>query len=1240
MKAKREKKERNTFRQSMCGACYEARPAIAEQKYSSTKYKHTLMPFLVAILLCFYSTSTWAQIDMGGVSGTIKDPSGAMVSGVHLTLKNVATGVAKEARSSSGGAYAFPAVLPGVYTLKAVAPGFKTNILDGIQVHVQSIVTADVTLELGAVDQQVTVTSAVPLLQAQDASLGQTVNSAAVNDLPLNGRNWLSLASLSAGTYTPAGSGPGSSKIIANGAEPGQVDFRLNGINNNEEVFGGTTAAPIPDAIQEFKLQDGDNSAEFGHSVGAVVNAVTKAGTNQFHGALWEYFRNEALNANDFFVKQHHLRRQEYRQNQFGGTLGGPVMLPHYNGRDKTFFFVDYQRTPQLAATSATIFTDTIPTASMQSSGFQNLQDLITYNNGTATDALGRVFPHGTVLDPATTRAITGAIDPVTGLPNTSGKTIYVRDPFYTGSLAGKTNFVGSTSQLNMIPGSRIDPNAVKLLKLLPAPTLSGTLRDNYFVAPLQHTTLNQYDVRIDHTFSSKDSVFGVFSRSTADVSSAQPFPGIAGGALQIAFATTQPVYVLSLSETHVFSTSLVNEARFGIDHNYNTRKVPGADTMGLPAQYGIQGIPQIPGNGGLPTFNISGFSAFGGRRYSPTIQTTGATEYIDNLTKLSGNHELKFGGQLDLVVGNIVQPAYSRGNFSFNGQYSDIPNQNSQFTGIADMLLVPTTSSIAKGPGVTPYDNLGGLSSYNGSNFAGTNYSSYYIGLYGQDRWKVTPDLTLSLGLRWDYFSPFTENDGRQANLMLSGGNGSTATYYMAHGGCNTPRSWFINSLLAGYNIPIVCRSGNTVNTAQKTNFAPRLGVAYRLSPRLVVRSGFGIAYGALDSVGYGGTLGTNYPFQFNLNSPSTTSLAPLTLTNGQTATIENTFGTMNLQDPTQLVTKGLSLSGKQYNYKTPYTESLNLTVQYQFTARDSIQAGYVATLGRHLDSLGAHNSPTQILPVGTSISNYLPFPNLAANSGYLSTNAVSNYQSLQTVYQHQFAGGLGILANYTYGKCMSNDAGKGDLGSGFRAQWLPGFGVARDYTLCGSDATHVAHLSGQYALPFGRGNRYLNTSNRLVDALIGGWHFNFIYVYQSGQPVNVGCPYKTTEDFGCNANLVAGQNPYAGPHNYTQWLNPAAFSPPPKASAIGQTDFSPLGSRPQQVRGPGLSNLDSSIFKRFATSEKTTLEFRLETFNTLNSAEFGNPGQLNFTTSKFSAITSTRNNPRLGQLALKWYY
>ena len=407
-------------------------------------------------------------------------------------------------------------------------------------------------------------------------------------------------------------------------------------------------------------------------------------------------------------------------------------------------------------------------------------------------------------------------------------------------------------------------------------------------------------------------------------------------------------------------------------------------------------------------------------------------------------------------------------------------------------------------------------------------------------------------------------------------------------------------------------------------------------------MRGGYGIAYGALGNLGYGGTLGTNYPFEYTVSATSTSSQTPLLLSSGATATMENTFGTINLTDPTQVNGANVALYGRQYNFQTPYVQTYNLTVQYQFTNRDSIQTGYVGTVGRHLDNLGTHNSPSEILPPGVSQTPYLPFPSFSPKSTYETTNGSSSYNSLQTTYQHDFNAGLILLANYTYSKCMTDQRTQAGQEPGYRAQWLPGFGIGADNTLCDTDSTNVVHVSGTYALPVGRERRFMGNTNRFVDALIGGWYLNYIYSYQTGQPFNIPCPTPTTSDFGCNANVVSGQNIYAGPHNASQWLNPSAFAEPPIATQIGQTNYLPLGSQGQQARGPALSNLDSSFFKQFSTGKQTTLQFRVEAFNTFNTAEFAQPqsSTLNFTTTKFSSITTLRGQPRLLQLALKLFF
>jgi hypothetical protein len=483
---------------------------------------------------------------------------------------------------------------------------------------------------------------------------------------------------------------------------------------------------------------------------------------------------------------------------------------------------------------------------------------------------------------------------------------------------------------------------------------------------------------------------------------------------------------------------------------------------------------------------------------------------------------------------------------------------------------------------------------------------------------------------------------NGRQANFIPGGGgNSAPGIYYISNTGCQVPRSTAFNALLASSNITLDCVSGLTLGQAQKLNFAPRVGFAYRVTPMLVVRGGYGPAYGSLGNLGYGGTLGTNYPFVYTSTFNSPDSQHPLVLSTGQTATLENSLATINIQDPTVNSGLGLNLYGRQYKFQTPYIQTVNLTVQDQFTNHDSIQVGYVGTMGRHLDNLGYNNSPSQVLLPSSNPQNFLPFPSFARNATYETTNASSSYNSLQATYEHQMSYGLTLLANYTWSKCMSDQHTQASQNQQYRAEWLPGFGISKDNAVCDTDATNVVHISGSWQLPVGRGRTWLSNSNRAVDALLGGWAVNGIYGYQGGQPFTINCPVTTSAGFGCFANVVQGQNIYGGLHNHTQWLNPAAFSQPALATQIGQTDYSVLGGGGQQARGPHFSNLDSSVFKYFNFTETVRLQFRAEAFNTTNTPQFGQPGSLNFLNpSTFSSITSTRNNPRLVQFALKLFY
>ena len=376
-----------------------------------------------------------------------------------------------------------------------------------------------------------------------------------------------------------------------------------------------------------------------------------------------------------------------------------------------------------------------MPTLAQRNSGFTNFQDYIALVGGSKpnVDALGRQIPLGTFFDPATTRTVAGgAIDPVSMIRNPSANTITVRDPFYTqGSVAGITDFMKVEQYLNQLPADRLDPNAVKLLSLFPTPTPGfETNRQNYRPFPKFTNSINQYDVRIDENFSAKDILFGVFDRSNTVYTTPPNLPGYAEGQNFGGGLTAAPRYAIALGYTHVFTPTLTNEIHAGWSHSIEHIIPFESNTLGIPEQYGITGIPQSAGNGGLPVINVYGYTGLGVAAYEPTLETVTDLEILDNVTKIYGSHTLKMGGQIDDIRASIIQPPYAKGTFTFSGQYSDIPNANNGNNGVADFLLVPQAATVPNG-----IDDLGGASSYGSSNYAQTKTQRYYAGLFFQRR-------------------------------------------------------------------------------------------------------------------------------------------------------------------------------------------------------------------------------------------------------------------------------------------------------------------------------------------------------------------------------------------------------------------------------------------------------------------------------------------------------------------------
>ena len=1083
-----------------------------------------------------------AQVDTGTIRGTISDASGRGVPDAQITIANEATGVVLKTQSAKDGTYVSTPLHAGVYSLSVTAPGFDKETKIGVGLDVQQNAVLDFALHVGEVSTSVEVSAGSPLLQTQDASVGQVFEAHDVDTLPLNGRNYTLLAQLSPGTTTPVADTRGltaSGSFIANGVPTIYNTYILDGITNNNNTVDFLNGAayvvrPPVDAIQEFKVQTSNYSAEFARAAGAVVNAVLKSGTNQVHGDAWEFIRNDALDGTDFFLNAGGQKKGEFRRNQFGFTLGGPVVIPHvYNGKNKTFIFGDYEGT---RVRQAVPFVDSVPTLNERNSGFTNFQDLITAQSGTQKDLLGRTFPLGAVFDPASTRTVTaGQIDPATGIAATGSG--YVRDPFPN----------------NIIPVNRLDPVAVKLLNLFPAPNNPGIV-NNMVTDPIKSINNNTMDIRLDQNFSEKDQTFIRTSMAWEPQFLPSPLGGLAEGASSFAEGNqTNDVMNIAWSETHIFNPSTVNELRVGYSHVNTIRIQPYGDQGGLNAQYGIQGIPDAPPNGGLTQIAITGLNQLGGHNNLPLNEVNGNVQLHDNVSKQWRSHSLRAGFEMQRVKVGVFSAQFPHGYFAFSGQYTTVPGGNAASTGIAQFVLSPVPATTANG-----INYEGGANQVEVSPLGQEDYRRPYYGTFFEDTWKATRRLTVSYGVRWEYYPLPVDNFGADANF-IPGTPFVNAEYLIDSRRQSTPLSPSFLSALQTNGIQLVYTNNRQLGEVSKKNIAPRIGLAYQVTNRFVVRAGYGLFYNGIFNVGDGANVGNNYPFAFGLNYTPANGSLPIT-TDNSIGSIENGLLHVPLI-PSQVNASGLKLNAVQYNFQTPYIEGINFMTQYKISANQSFSVGYVGSLGRHLMTLPNINRVGEILPTAVSATPYLPYPGFAQNMSYTTTDGNSFFYSIQAKYERRFNSGFNLLAAYTWGQVRDDVSDVLFSTLSYRAPYLSGFGIQGDYGQANFNVRNAVHLSGGYELPFGKGKHFLNGGG-WSNALTGGWRVNGLVTMQSGTPLTVGCTVSTTDGMGCDALLVPGQGLYTGGHTVAHWANAAAFANPAAATTIGQSSYAPLAA------------------------------------------------------------------------------
>jgi hypothetical protein len=1163
-------------------------------------------------LVCFLLLATpkvFAQVDQGTITGVVQDNTGAVIPGAQVKLTDTDTGLVLQAKANGDGIYVFSPIKIGNYSVSATEPGFETTSQENLRLDIQERLNVVLTLKPGGASETVTVTTAPPLLQSQEGSVGQVISTQSINDTPLNGRNWVYIAQLTAGVTSPLGGtrGSGTGDFIANGQSAEQNDFVLDGVDNNSNIPDFMNGAsylqrPPPDALAEFKIQTSSYSAEFGHSAGAVVNASIKSGTNQIHGDLWEYLRNTALDAKDWDA----VTIAPYHENQFGATLGFPLL------KNKLFYFGDAEAN-RIAIASTNTYT--VPTPLMRQGNFSELLNT----------------------------SLTGEADPVyLYIPNSGGNTDKT-------GLNSTVNRQVCNGVANVLCANQISTAAQGILNLYPAeagPNVGLTYNNLVENLP-SHNNTWQWDQRMDWNISPKDQAYARYSYNHQQGQTAPPLGPILDGSGYGTYENTFLAENGMVSETHIFNPTFTNEFRFG--YNWGDFKFiqPNANTN-VAANLGVWAIPFTPGFGGLPSVTVTGITSWGTNGYETMTKTQNVYQILDNVTKILGNHSLKLGVALENIRFGATLGGTKHGAFTYSGTSTSSPAASiPSGSGVADFLAdeVHTTS-------ITNTDDVDDQESYNAA--------------YVQDDWRVTSRLALNLGLRYDYYQPFKEMAGEQANFVVTGplgiGTGS-AVYQIPSQAQNVPIAAGFTSLLAANNVTTQYVSNNRLLTTQRTGLAPRVAFAYQTNSKTVINGGFGIFYGGLQNEG-GGNLGVNYPFTLSAsipapscsagNCPSLGTLDGVTLETGLSAQLANGLDNF-FSSP--------SFHATDPHVKEPYTEDYNLAVQQAFSNSLVATLSYVGNVSRHIELYGAPNTAPVLLAHGQSTTKDQPFPGLGG-VGQISYSGVGTYNSLQAKMEKHYSNGLSFLGTYTWAHALddSSDAGGLQTAIGYRQEAI--IPVIDELTNSAYDVRHRFTFNGNYQLPFGRDRAHLNHS-RLADLAVGGWSTSLTFTAQTGVPFTV--TPNNSGPAGGTARAIQLRNPFApggspdptnptitcasSTRNKTNWYNPCAFANPPAATAITApvtdiaTAITYLGGRSNTIHGPGYNRVNMSLFKNFITMREEYLQFRADAFNLFNHPSFANPSLtgINSTGGGITAPQTFQNNTpdaRFFQLALKYVF
>ncbi len=1087
----------------------------------------------------------FAQFDTAQVLGTVRDPRGAAIPGATVTLTNLETNIQAKTVTDASGDFLFSPVKVGRYDVAAEATGFSKAVAGGVVVDVNARQRVDLAMQVGAVTESVNVVGAASVVETDSSEHGQVVNSRQVVELPLNGRNYADLALLATNTikspmavsFSPSGT-PREAAFNVNGMRSTYNNFLLDGLDNNayspsNQGYSAQVVQPSPDAIAEFKVITNNYSAEYGRTGGAVINAVMKSGTNQLHGAVYEFLRNTSLNAVGFQFSPSVFLKPTLQRNQFGTAIGGPFI------KNRLFWFADYE-------------------------GYRQLQRYLNFDSiPTMTDRQG-MLPV-TVVDPRT-------------------QTVYP---------AGTP-----------IPASQWNPLAYYALSNLPATNAGGASRSNNDEALLLiRDYSDKFDVKLDGQINNRMSAFLRYSQRK-DLQYYQPdLSGPAGGdGNGHIHAVDQNA---SAGYTWTLTSSSILEARLGFSHILAGKVPPYLGGTSLQDLFGMQGLPTTPSlAGGLNTQTIAGFATSLGRQTSnPQFQNPTSFDPKLNFSKTIGRHALKTGYELAIIRTEVldVNPLY--GQDTYNGQFSK-----------------PTCAQLGQAAGCsitsdsTSYnlaDFIFGLpSSVNlGNNFV-SNLRQHVHSLYLQDDWRVTPKLTLNLGLRWEFATPLWDRDNNWSNF-----DPVTRTMVRATSG-----SLYNRSLI----------------NPDYSDWGPRLGLAYNVTPGTVVRGGYGITYTFFNRVG-SAIEGINAPQAiFGVLSQTMPQGGPVPA--GFLTTV-NSFST-GIANPANFNSLTSNVDYIPADSKWPYIQNWFVSLQRQITENTVVELAYNGNHALRLPIIADYNQATPNL-AGQSltyqqrapISNYGPIT-------WVDPAGNNHYNGLSARLEHRFSSGLYFLNSFTWGKAIGDSEQALESYAGASVadpQNIHNLAAEAGPTSFDVKLNNVTSIV--YDLPFGKGRKFGSRMNPVFDAVLGGWEFNTINTAHTGTPLNVYYTPSTANGVSGLSNDYRGQ-PFLRP-NVSGSAASQSNSQMINNYFAGYTFTTPAATNPfgnlgrDAFRTPGLWQWDLSANKTFHIRELVRLQFRSEFFNVLNHTNFGIPNTTTTSTS-FGTIRSTYPARQI-QFALK---